>query len=274
MATMRFPLLQGRWFTDDDMRSAQGFVINERLARQIAPQGSALGMRITVKRSSQARADFGQPIMLPVIGVVGSMRQSGPDQDADAEVFLPYTLEVWPWMRFVTRAQNAERLLPAVERAVRGVEPGVNFLGRPSVLRGGAGAIDAQRRFLTFVLAGFAASALFLAAVGLYSIVAYGVVQRTREIGVRIALGAARGDVVSLVVRESALFVIVGAVCGVLAALLATRVVQSMLFETAATDVGTFLGVPLALGAAAIAATYFPARRATRLDPMTALRTD
>jgi putative ABC transport system permease protein len=256
--TMRFPLREGRWFTEDDMRIAQGFVVNERLARRLAPQGSAIGQRITVRRMSQARADLGQPITLPVIGVVGDMRQFGPTEDAEPEVFLPYTLEVWPWMRFDTRAANPERLLPAVERAIRAVEPGVNFLGKPSVLRSGAGAIDMQRRFMTFVLAGFAVTALFLAAVGLYSIVSYGVVQRTREIGVRLALGAPREKVVTLV----------------LGAFLSTRIVRGFLFETAPTDVATFLLVPLVLCAAATAATYMPARRATRLDPMTALRSD
>jgi putative ABC transport system permease protein len=274
LQTMRFPLLEGRWFTEDDMRTAQGFVVNERLARRLAPRGTVLGTRITVRRSSQARADFGQPITLPVIGVVGDMRQFGPTEEPDPEVFLPYTLEVWPWMRFDVRAANPERMLPAVERAVRTVEPGIEFRGKPSVLRSGVGAIDMQRRFMTFVLAGFAVTALFLAAVGLYSIVTYGVVQRTREIGVRIALGAPRGKVVSLVLRESVLFVIVGAALGLLGAFLSTRVVSSLLFQTAPTDLGTFLVVPLVLGAAAIAATFVPARRATRLDPMSALRSD
>jgi putative ABC transport system permease protein len=274
MATMRFPLLEGRWFTDEDMRSAQGLVINERLARQLVGQGSAIGTHITVKRQSQARADFGQPITLPVIGVVGNVRQSGPMEEPEPEVFLPYTLEVWPWQQFVMRASNPERLLPAIQAAIRNVEPRVNFMGQPSVRRGGAGAIDSERRFLTFVLAGFAVSALFLAAVGLYSIVSYGVVQRTREIGVRIALGAQRRNVVSLVLRESTVFVILGAIFGVVGALLSKRVVQSLLFETAPTDVTTLLAVPLVLGIAAAAATYLPARRATRLSPVAALRAE
>jgi putative ABC transport system permease protein len=255
------------------MRSPNGFVINQTLARQLWPGTSPLGRRITVRRSSQARADFGQPITLPVIGVVADMRQFGPAEDPQPEVMLPYTLEVWPWMNFVARAPDAKRLLPNVERAVRGVEPALNFLGRPSVLRAGAAA-DLQRRFLTLVLSGFAAGALLLAAIGLYSIVAYGVMQRTRELGVRIALGAPTGSVLSLVLRDTATFVIGGAALGLLGAFLSTRLIRSMLFDTAPTDVATFVIVPLVLGVVAVAASYAPARRATKVDPMIAIRAE
>jgi putative ABC transport system permease protein len=273
LKTMRVALLAGRWFTEDDMRSPNGFVINQTLARQLWPGRSPLGRRITVRRSSQARADFGQPITLPVVGVVADMRQFGPAADPEPEVMLPYTLEVWPWMTFVARAPDAKRLLPNVQRAVRDVEPALEFLGRPSVLRAGAGA-EPQRRFLTLVLSGFAAGALLLAAIGLYSIVAYGVMQRTRELGLRIALGAPTGSVLSLVLRDTATFVIGGAALGLLGAFLSTRLIRSMLFDTAPTDVATFVIVPLVLGVVAIAASYAPARRATKVDPMIAIRAE
>jgi putative ABC transport system permease protein len=274
LKTMRVALLAGRWFTEDDMRSPNGFVINQTLARQLWPGRSPLGRRITVRRSSQARADFGQPITLPVVGVVADMRQFGPAADPEPEVMLPYTLEVWPWMNFVARAPDANRLLPNVQRAVRGVEPALEFLGRPSVLRTGAAAVEPQRRFLTLVLSGFAAGALLLAAIGLYSIVAYGVMQRTRELGVRIALGAPTGSVLSLVLRDTATFVIGGAALGLLGAFLSTRLIRSMLFDTAPTDVATFVIVPLVLAVVAIAASYMPARRATKVDPMIAIRAE
>jgi putative ABC transport system permease protein len=274
LKTMRVALLAGRWFTDADMRSPSGFVINERLARQLWPGVSPLGRRITVRRSSQARADFGQPITLPVIGVVADMRQFGPSDDPAPEVLLPYTLEVWPWMNFVARAQNPGRLLPTVERAVRGVEPALTFFGRPSAMRSGAAAIEPQRRFLTLTLVGFAAGALLLAAVGLYSIVAYSVSQRTRELGVRTALGAPRSNILSLVLRDTATFVVVGAAIGLLAALLSTRLIRGMLFDTAPTDVATFVVVPVVLGVVAVAASYAPARRATKVDPIAALRAE
>jgi putative ABC transport system permease protein len=227
-----------------------------------------------VRRSSQARRDFGQPITLPVIGVVADMRQLGPADDPEPEVMLPYTLEVWPWMNFVTRAPSPASVLPSVERAVRGVDPALTFLGRPSVLRTGAAAVEPERRFLTFVLIGFAAGALLLAAVGLYSIVAYGVAQRTRELGVRIALGAPAASVLTLVLRETATFVIAGAALGLLGAVLSTRLIRGMLFDTAPTDVATFVAVTLVLGLVAIMASYAPARRATRVDPMAAMRAE
>lgn len=272
--TMRIPLVAGRWFTDDDMRSPVGFVVNQRLARQLWPGASALGRRITVRRSSQARSDFGQPITLPVIGVVGDIKEYGPTDVPEPEVFLPYTLEVWPWMRFVVRTENGARLLPAIERAVRDVEPGVEFLGRPAVQRTGAASLDPTRRFITFTLGGFAAGALLLAAVGLYGIVAYGVLQRTREIGIRIALGASSRKVLTLVLGETVSLVVAGAALGAFGAWASTRLMSSLLFETQLRDAGTLLGAGVLLGVVAMAASYLPARRATQVDPMIAMRTE
>lgn len=274
LAAMRAPLIEGRWFSDADMRAATGFVINQRLAKALAPAGSALGTRITVRRSSQARADFGAPITLPVIGVVGDMRQSGPTSDSSPEVFLPYTLEVWPWMTFVVRSAAPATLLPAVERVVRDAEPGIEFLSRPSVMRAGVTAVDAQRRFFTLVLGGFAGAALLLACVGLYSIVAYGVAQRSREFGVRIALGAPRRSVIGLVLRDGAGYVAAGAGLGLFGAWAGTRLIRGLLFETSPADPMTIVAIPLVLAGVAVVALYVPARRATRSDPMSAIRAD
>ena len=271
-STMRIPLRAGRWFTEDDMRSPVGFVVSEKLAKTLWPGASALGKRVTLRRASQARADFGQPITLPVIGVLADIREYGPADDLHEEIYLPYTLEVWPWMRFVVRAPNAARALPAVDRAVRGVEPALNYLGKPSVADTGIDAIDSQRRFVTFVLTGFAACALLLATIGLYGIVAYSVVQRRRELGVRIALGASARNIITLVMRGAIAFVAAGAIVGVLGALAATRIIRTMLFQTTATDTMTFVAVPLLLGIAAMAASYWSARRAAQTDPMIAIK--
>jgi hypothetical protein len=254
------------------MRSPVGFVVSEKLAKTLWPGQSALGKRVTVRRASQARADFGQPITLPVIGVLADIREYGPADEEHAELYLPYTLEVWAWMRFIVRAPNAGRALPAIDRAVRGVEPALNFLGKPSVAETGSGAIDSQRRFVTFVLTGFAACALLLATVGLYGMVAYSVVQRRRELGVRIALGASARNVVGLVMRNAIGFVLAGAVVGVLGALAATRMLRTMLFQTTATDLTTFVAVPLVLAIAAMSASYWSARRAAEIDPMIAIK--
>jgi putative ABC transport system permease protein len=271
-STLRIPMVAGRWFTDDDMRSPVGFVINQRLARDLWGSSSALGKRITVRRASQARADFGQPITLPVIGVIADAHLDGLDNDPSPELYLPYTLEVWPWMQFVVRVRNAVGAEALVTRIVQGVEPGVRFFGKPSLERQGLEAIDPQRRFVTFVLSGFAVCALLLATIGLYGIVAYSVVQRTRELGVRIALGATQRNVQALVMRDGMRFVIAGALVGTLGALAATRFIRSMLFETTSFDLATFITVPLLLAAAALGASYLSARRAARTDPLLAIR--
>jgi putative ABC transport system permease protein len=273
LQALRIPMIAGRWFTDDDMRSAVGFVVNEKLAKALVPGGSAIGHRITVHRSSQARADFGQAITLPVIGVVADIHEAGKANKPDPEVFLPYTLEVWPWMNFSVRAPNAAHVLAAVTRAVHDVDPSIEFRGKPSVEdRSFAGLVAPP--FLTMVISGFAACALLIAAVGLYGIVAYGVAQRTREVGIRIALGASERSVVALVVREALFFVLLGGAAGVLAAVASSRLLTALLFETKASDAETFVGVSAVLLVVAVASSYLPARRAAKTDPMLAMRTD
>lgn len=274
LRTMRIGMESGRWFTEDDMRAAAGLVINQRLAHMLWPGANPIGERITVHRQSQARADFGQPITLPVIGVTADVRQGGPAQDPFPEVFLPYTLEVWPWMNFVVRAPEAEHMLRAVDAAVRRTDPGVRYIGEPSVMRGGAAGIGSRRRFITVVLGAFAAGALLLAAIGLYGIVAYGVAQRTREIGIRIALGASERRVVALVMRDGITFVAIGVVAGLAGALAAARLLRAMLFDTSATDPATLVVVTIVLTTASLAAIYAPARRAARTDPTIAIRAE
>ncbi|HUX34289.1 MAG TPA: FtsX-like permease family protein, partial [Gemmatimonadaceae bacterium] len=163
-------------------------------------------------------------------------------------------------------------LLTAVSDAVRNTDSDIRVRDKPSVMRGGAAGIDAQQRFVTVALTGFALGALLLAAIGLYGIVAYGVAQRRREIGIRLALGATSGHVLGLVLRDGVAFVMLGAMLGLAGALASTRVLRSLLFQTAATDLTTFLLVPVVLGVVAIVATYVPARRAANTDPTLAMR--
>lgn len=271
----RIPIVAGRGFTDEDMRSPNGFLITQNLAKQLWPNGSPLGQRITVRRASQARADFGQPITLPVIGVVADYHEFGAESPSPAQVFLPYTLEVWPWMTFIVRSPRAAAIQKSIDDAVKQLEPSIEFMGRSSVARTGiVSSFGDPRIFLTTLLSGFAATAMLLAAIGLYGIVAYGVTQRTRELGVRIAMGASPRAIVTLILSHAARLVVAGVVIGLGAAALATKVLHAMLFQTSTTDLLTFVVVPLALAVVATIACLAPAFRATRTDPLIVIRAE
>ncbi|MGH7688304.1 MAG: FtsX-like permease family protein, partial [Gemmatimonadaceae bacterium] len=148
------------------------------------------------------------------------------------------------------------------------------FRSGASITPTGFGSIDAQTRFVAEILTGFAVGALLLSAIGLYGIVAYGVSQRTREIGIRIALGATHGRVIALVLRDGVQFVMLGAVAGLAGALVSTRLLRAMLFQTTTTDPTTLVVVALVLAVAALVATYLPARRAAHTDPTIAIRAE
>ena len=277
LRTMGIRLARGRWFTDADMRSPNGFVINETMAKQFWPDADPVGTTITLRRSSQARPDFGQPITGVVLGVVGDIRQFGRDNAASPEVYVPYTLEVWPWITLVMHVPNPARTIPLLRRAVLDVEPNIPVAGEN--LQGGFTTLDrmlatsvAQRRFATSLIGMFALAALVLAAIGMYGVIAYGVAQRTREVGVRMALGASERSILRLVLGEGVKLAIIGAVVGILGALACSRLIRALLFETVPTDLATFVLTPLLLGGVAVVASYLPARRATRLDPTLAIR--
>ncbi len=272
---LKIRVVAGRGFTEDDMRAPTGFVITENLARKLWPDGSALGRRVTVHRQSQARPDFGQPITLPVIGVVADHRLFGAENDPPLQVFLPYTLEVWPWMNFDVQAPSTAAAAAQIERAVRAVEPSVNFLSKPSVESSRLSTLLTDPRvFVMGLMSAFGMIAMFLAVVGLYGIVAYGVAQRTREFGVRIAVGATPTNIIGMVMRQSGALVALGVVAGLIVGGLGARVVRSMLFGTSVLDPATMVIVPCLLVAAAAVASFVPARRAARVDPIVAIRED
>jgi predicted permease len=277
LETMGMRIARGRWLTEGDMRDRSSFVVNETLAKQLWPGADALGQRITLRRSSQKRADLGLPISGTVVGVIKDVRQQSIGDNPSPEVFIPWTLEVWPWITLVAHVQNPQREIPLLRRAILEVEPGIPVAG--DNLQGGFVTLErtltssiAQRRLATSLLGSFAAGALLLAAIGMYGVIAYGVSQRTREMGVRMALGASEQRILRLVLGEGVRIAIVGATLGIIGALASTRLIQSLLYETVPTDPVTFVITPLLLGAVALLATYLPARRATRLDPTLAIR--
>jgi putative ABC transport system permease protein len=274
---LEIPLRAGRDFRDADL-SASGAVaiVSETFSRLYWPGRSPIGQSVTVFKSAQGRADFGEPLHATVVGVASDVQNGEPGEPPRPVIYLPYTANPWTHMALIIRTtRDPERSIPALKRAILGVEPAIPVAG------GGAGfqvlerqlasGLSAQR-FNTSLLTVFALSALALAAIGIYGLLAYTVTQRTREIGIRIALGARGGDVLGLVVRQGMVLAAYGIVLGLVGSLLATRLLASLLYGVSATDPLTLGSVVLLLAAVALGACWIPARRATRVDPIVALR--
>ena len=277
--TMKIPLLEGCAFTDADLTEAgTAAIISKAFARLYWPGRSPLGQAVTVFKSAQGRADFGQPIQAVVVGVVGDVKNDRLDTTPSPKIYLPYTANPWTHMALIVRTRGDPiPMIPVLERTVLGVEPalpiageGAGFSTMDQLLTSSMGA----QRFNTSLLLVFALAALLLAAIGIYGLMAYAVTQRTQEIGIRMALGALPRDVLALVVREGMMLAIVGIAIGVAGAFAATRLLASMLYGVAPTDPATFVCVAVLLGTVAFLACWLPARRAARVDPLVALRAE
>jgi putative ABC transport system permease protein len=278
LRTMKMTLAGGRWFSEADMRSPGGsFVINAAAAKFYWPGENAIGKRLTLRRSSQVRADFGQPLAGTVIGVVNDVHQTSQEAVPDREVYVPYALETWPWGSVVVRTRDGARSLPALRDAIAGVdarliEKGAAGTERFSTVESVIASRLAPRKLALALIGAFAVSALLLAAIGLYGVVAYGITQRTRELGVRKALGATDRMIASLVFRESVILTSVGIVVGCAGAWEGARLIHDLLFQTDPADMTIYAPTVLVLVGIALVATYIPTRRATRLDPTIAMR--
>ncbi|MBX9603270.1 MAG: ABC transporter permease [Bryobacteraceae bacterium] len=263
-ATMGIPILKGRAFDerDSDPRN-QVVVINEALARKFFPAEDPVGRRIALGPVTNT------PRWITIIGVAGSVRHSGLDLEAPPEVYQPYAYSPMTAPILVVRASEAR--LPEIRAAVRAVNPGIalyNAYSMPQLLDRAV----TPRRFPMLLLAGFALLALVLAAAGLYGVIAQGVEQRSREIGVRMALGAARGDVLRMVLRGGLRLAAAGIAVGFAGSFAVTRLMSTMLYEVSPRDPLTFTLAPLVLLLVAIAASVIPAARASRIDPAVILR--
>jgi len=265
---MRIPLLKGRQLTERDvMGSPPVVIINEILARRFWPDQDPLGRRLilgsTIGADQTPRA---------VVGVVGNVRSAGLESEPGPMIYVSYSQNPWPTMSAVIRAAgDPMRLVAAVRREVLALDqdqPVYNV--RP--LEDVVGASLAARRFQMLLLGIFAAVALIMAAIGVYAVMAEVVVQRTHEIGIRMALGARPRDVLKLVVGHGMRLALAGVAIGLAGALALTRWMSSLLFGVSAADPLTFAAVALILTGISLLACYIPARRASRLDPIAAVR--
>jgi len=283
--TMGIPLRAGRDFTDADRGGTQGvIVINETAAKRFWPDQSPLGGRISLPR--ETRAPLGDherdpdaqadAVILTVVGVTGDVRHVGLAVPPRPEIFLNAMQSElnWPWSVLAVRTvSDPETLVATVKDIARGVDANVPLVRISTMDRILSRSMSAPRVYAT-LLGAFASLALALAAVGLYGLVSYSVSQRAHEMGIRLALGAARGEIVRLVLARGLALAAIGTIIGVAGALAATRVLAGLTAGVQPTDPATFALVTLVLLGTALLAAYLPARRASRVDPMVALRAD
>jgi predicted permease len=265
--TLRVPLRTGRFFNAQDNQGAVPVtIINDTMARQFWPGEEALGKRFKLGAAQSANP------WLTVVGVVGDMRRQSLERQAIAQIFLPYLQTPERRMNLLVRTTTEPtRLTSAIRHEIRALDKTVLVYGG-ATLESRLAQRVAERRLNTWLLALFSALALLLAAVGIYGLMQQSVALRTREIGTRIALGAQPRDVLRLVIGQGLRLALCGIGIGLLAAFALTRVLAGLLFGVTATDPATFVAAPLALLLVALLACYLPARRATKVDPMVALR--
>ena len=275
---MGIPLLRGRPFDDRDRAGAPLVVIvSDAMARRYWPGEDAMGKRITFNSGipRDAQREVGGPGSREVVGVVGDVKHLGLDEALTPFFYTPHMQQPsYHTMTLVVRAVGEPAALAsAVRHELAQVDRNVP-LSDVRTLDAMLGRVSAAPRLRTLLVGGFAVLAVVLALVGVYGVVGYVVSQRTREIGVRLALGARGGEVLGMLVRQGMGPVLAGVAVGIAAAVVASRLLGGMLFGVAPTDVATYAGAAALLAAAALVATIVPALRATRIDPVAALRLD
>ena len=264
---MEIPLLRGRHFTEfDNADSPRVTIVNKSMADRWWPNDDPIGKRI------KQGFPEGQGPHLEIVGVVADVKQNGLDSLDKTEIYLARAQEPMGSMSIVVKTASDPLLLTAAvkgaiyeidkDQPVRGIQPMNNYLSEST----------ARKRFLTLLLGFFGAVALILAAMGVYGVMSYSVASRKHEIGIRMALGAKSFDVLRLVMGQAALFASIGLAIGLGTSFVVTKWMASELFEVSAQDPLTFISVPLVLAGVALLASYIPARRAIRIDPMIALR--
>ena len=264
---LSIPLKKGRFLTNfDTTNSPAVVVINETMARRHFPNEDPIGQRLTVM--------FGVPKTREIVGVIGDILHNGLHVEPRAEMFVPHQQSASAHMTFLVRTTTEpSSQLAAVKAAIREVNPNQTFSLTATMEELVADSLK-ERRFNLFLLGMFAVIALLLATIGIYGSISYSTRQRTNEIGVRIALGAQSRDVLRLIIGQGLGLALIGVAIGLAAAFLLTRAIKSFLFGVTPTDPLTFLAISVLLLLTALIASLIPARRATKVDPLVALRTE
>jgi putative ABC transport system permease protein len=277
LVAARVPLKAGRALTPHDTRqTVLVTLVNETLARRLWPGQNPIGKRFSCCESGpKGRED---PVWHEVVGVVGDVHADGLERAAAPEFYLPIGQmppEAWDWigrtLDIVVRTEGRAVPYAALRAAVAAIAPGVPVYGLSTMQEKIAGTLE-RTRFDTFLFAMFAATALLLASVGVYGVLSYVVAQRTRDIGVRMALGATSSGILWNVLADGARLAAAGLAIGLVAALAGSRLLATLLYGVQPTDPVTFVGSVLVLGVVVMLASYLPARRATRVNPLVALR--
>ena len=264
---LKVPLIQGRFFDERDNADAPKTVlINQAFARKWFPNQDAVGKKITFDDPRKP-----DPKWMTIVGSVGDIRHQGLDLEAKPEYYLPHPQNPYRGMTLAVRSkQDPRSLAESIRREIRQLDPEIPA-ANVRTLENVASDSIAPRRLSVVLISVFAAVALVLASVGIYGVMSFLVVQRTHEIGVRMALGAQRADVLRLVVGHGMKLALLGSALGLVMALISTRALSAMLYRVGAFDLTTFAAVTIALALVALLASYIPALRATRADPMIAL---
>jgi putative ABC transport system permease protein len=266
--TMRIPLIAGREFSARDARDGvQVAIINQTLAHKFFPNEDPIGKHI-----KPGVSDNGPDKMREIVGVVGDVKHHTLWRDSDPETYVPYDQAAIDGMYVVLRTTASPMsLLPAIRAEMHSLDPELPIYAAQT-MDDYVSASIAGRKFISVLCSVFAAAGLLLAVVGLFGVMSYTVAQRNHELGVRVAVGAEKLDILRLILRQGMAMTFAGIVIGVIGALGISRVLTSQLFGIKPTDPLTFIGVAFLLAGVALAACYLPARRAARVDPMVALR--
>ena len=262
---MGIPLIAGRAFTEHDTHgAARVAIISQSFAQRFFPNGDAIGQRINVQTGPESYRE--------IVGIVGDVKQNGLTKETRPHTYEPFAQAPNQFMTLIVRStSDPKSLVPAVRSKVLALDSDLPLQRVTTLDRVISNSIR-QQSFTSLVLSVFAGVALLLAAAGLYGVISYSVAQRTHELGIRVALGAQVKDVMQMVLRQGLTFVVIGEVAGIIGAFALTRLLDGLLFGVTPTDAATFITVTIGLTFIALLACYVPARRATKVDPLVALR--